>query len=100
MSSASLTWFLLSSMLHTQPEAEEVKEEEHDLIKDESENEEYGSSGKNIEVKDEAEEPGSSSLLKSLPAETDDGMGSGLESAEARGIQKRRSRQSGSDFDS
>lgn len=100
MASASLTWLLVNWVLQAQPESEDVKEEEHDLVKNEPEHEEYGSSGKDVEVKKEAEEQGSSSsLLQSLPAETYDGMGSGLESAEARGLQRRRSHQPGNDSD-
>ena len=101
MASASLTWFILNSILQTSTPKEEAKEEAkeedkkevqdepEDEIKEEIEPDEGSFSTGAVKVKEEEEE--SSRLLQSYPAEAgDSGMGSGLESAEAQGIQKRR----------
>lgn len=86
MGSAGLTWFVLSSVLQPVPTQEEVKEESAESVKDEPEDNEPFSEP----VKVKQEEP--ESLLQSYPPAGDDaGQGSGLESAEARGVQKRRS---------
>lgn len=91
MGSAGLTWFLLHSALNPEKnvkqEQEDVKEEPSGLVKDEPED--NGSSSGSVQVK--GEEPGGS-LLQSYPPERDDsGVGTGTESAEARGVQRRRS---------
>lgn len=89
MGSAGLTWFILSSIL--QPETtphDKIKEESPGLVKDEPED--NGSSSASLKIK--KEEPESSALLQSYPPAGDDsGLGSGMESAEAPGVQKRRS---------
>lgn len=96
MASASLTWFILNSILQSSTPKEEAKEEDKKQVKDEPEHEikeeiepdEGSFSTGAVKVKEEEE---SSRLLQSYPAEAgDSGMGSGLESAEAQGIQKRR----------
>jgi hypothetical protein len=84
MGSAGLTWFILSSVLQPVP-TQEVKEESAESVKDEPEDDEPLSEP----VKVKQEEP--ESLLQSYPPAGDAGQGSGLESAEARGVQKRRS---------
>ena len=92
MSSVGVTWLLMNWVLH--PAAtpkEEVKEESPDMVKNEPETEDSGSSGEPVKIK--KEEPGeaeSSSLLQSYP-EGEPAIGSGLESAEERGLQRRRS---------
>lgn len=91
MGSAGLTWFLLNWILHPEKivkdEPEDVKEEPSGLVKDEPEDDESTSeSGK---VKEE--EPESTILQSYPPTAEDSGLGSGMESAEARGVQKRRS---------
>lgn len=91
MGSAGLTWFLLNWALNPQKtvkrEQEDVKEEPSDLVKDEPED--NGSSSGSVKVKEEEPE---SSLLRTYPPERDDsGLGSGIASAEARGVQRRRS---------
>lgn len=91
MSSAGLTWLVLSWVLQPAPtpkeeEEGEVKEESPERVKAEPEDD--GSSSEPVNVKEEERE----SLLQSYPPAGDDGgQGSGLESAEARGVQKRRS---------
>jgi hypothetical protein len=87
--SATLTWLALTSVLQpaATPKAE-IKEEPQGLVKDESDDD--SSSGGPFRIKKE-EEP-ESSLVHNYPTESDEaGMGSGLESAEARGLQRRRS---------
>ena len=89
MASASLTWFLLTWIRQTETSTDEIKEEEElpEAIKEEIE--EDSSSSESIKVKKEEPE---TSLLQSYPAEGGyAGIGSGRESAEARGVQKRRS---------
>lgn len=91
MASASLTWFLLTWIMQSETLKGEIKEEGkekfHEAIKEEPED--SNSSDEPVKVK--KEEP-KSSLLQSYPAEGDyAGIGSGRESAEARGVQKRRS---------
>ena len=82
MLSASLTWLVLTWVLGNAPtpaikaELDQLKEEP--ATEDESSDE---------SVKKEEEE---TRLLHSVPAESE-AMGSGLESAKARGVQKRRS---------
>lgn len=89
MGSAGLTWFLLNWALNSQKtvkrEQEEVKKEPSDLVKDEPED--NGSSSGSVKK----EEPESSSLQSCPPERDDSGLGSGIESAEARGVQRRRS---------
>ena len=92
VASASLTWIMLGWALR--PEfvpKEEIKGEERDLVKDEPETEDSSSHSGAVKVKEEPEELGISTLLESYPEVDDGGMGSGLESAEGRGMQKRRS---------
>lgn len=92
MASASLTWFLLNLVLRPEPVSmEEIKDEEHDIVKEESETEDIGSSSGPVKVKEEPEEQASSSLLQSYLADDEGGIGSGLEDPEGRGLQKRRS---------
>lgn len=98
MASASLTWFLLNLVLRSEPvSTDEIKDEEHDLVKEESETEDISSSSGAVKIKEEPEEQGSSSLLQSYLAGDEGGVGSGLEDPEERGIQKRRSHLSGYD---
>jgi hypothetical protein len=84
VASASLTWLLLNSVLHAEPTSgRKTKDEDHHSIKDEPED---------SPISPEPfikEEPRESALLQSLPSD-DPGVGSGLESAEARGVQRRR----------
>lgn len=91
MGSAGITWFLLNWVLHPEKtikeEQEDVKEEPSGLVKDEPED--NGSSSEPVKVK--KEEPESSLLQSSPPTGDDSGLGSGMESAEARGVQRRRS---------
>lgn len=82
MLSASLTWLALSWVLMSTPK-NNIKDEPHSPVKDEPE--EHSSSDESVK-KEESE----SRLLHSVPTESE-AMGSGLESAEARGVQKRRS---------
>ncbi|OQD85913.1 hypothetical protein PENANT_c009G04338 [Penicillium antarcticum] len=86
--SASLTWLALTWVLQpaTIPKTE-ISDEPQGFVKDESDGD--SSSGETFRVK--KEEAPESSLVHSLPAEDEAGMGSGLESAEARGLQRRRS---------
>jgi hypothetical protein len=90
MASASLTWFLLTWIMQSDTPKGEIKEEEGDFskaIKDEFED----SSSSSEPVKVKKEEP-ETSWLQSYPAEGDNaGLGSGRDSAEARGVQRRRS---------
>ena len=87
MGSAGLTWFVLTSVLQPAPTKEEIKEEETERVKDEPED--YDSSSEHVKVKEEEPE----GMLQSYPRAGDDAaQGSGHESAEARGVQKRRSR--------
>ncbi|KAJ5095512.1 hypothetical protein NUU61_004868 [Penicillium alfredii] len=87
LASAGATWLLLTWALRPQETPESIKAEPRDLIKEEPE--EDSSSDESVVVK--KEEP-DSTLVKSYPVEGDEsGIGSGLESAEARGVQKRRS---------
>lgn len=86
MLSASLTWLALTWILETTPK-NPIKQEPADLIKQESED--GDTSEESLEIKKEEPE---SRLLCSYPAEGDrSGTGSGLETAEARGVQRRRS---------
>lgn len=89
--SAGLTWFLLNWALHPEKtikeEPEGVKEEPSGLVKDEPE--ETESSSESGKVKEE--EPETALLQRYPPAGEDSGLGSGMESAEARGVQRRRS---------
>lgn len=86
MLSASLTWLALTWILGTISE-NEIKGEPEELIKEESEELETSEESSGIKK----EEP-ESRLLSDYPAEGEGaGQGSGLESAEARGLQKRRS---------
>lgn len=100
MGSASLTWFVVTSIFQSGTTTtvtststntstkEESKGDFEDDSKEDTETEGSNSSGGVIKVKDEETE---SNLLQSYPVETGDaGIGSGLENAEARGIQKRR----------
>lgn len=90
MGSAGLTLFLLNWVLHAKKpikDEQDVHDEPPRLVKDEPEDDE--SSSESVKVK--REEPGSS-LLQSYPPTGDEyGLGSGMESAEARGVQRRRS---------
>ncbi|KAJ6115769.1 hypothetical protein N7523_006186 [Penicillium sp. IBT 18751x] len=85
--SAGLTWFVLTLVLQPAPTKEEIKEEETERVKDELEDED--SSSEPVKVKEEEPE----GMLQSYPRAGDDAaQGSGLESAVARGVQRRRSR--------
>lgn len=85
LSSASLTWLALTWALGAEPKTE-IKEESDRLVKDEPATEdEIDSSDESVKK----EEP-DSRLLHSLPLEGET-VGSGRESAEARGVQRRRS---------
>ncbi|KAJ5132734.1 hypothetical protein N7448_006892 [Penicillium atrosanguineum] len=87
MGSAGLTWFVLSLVLQPAPIEEQIKEEETERVKDEPEDDD--SSSEHVKVKEEEPER----MLQSYPRAGDEAaQGSGLESAEARGMQKRRSR--------
>lgn len=89
VASASLTWFILTSIMQSGIPQAEIKEEENvpESIKEEPED----SSSSSDSVKIKKEEP-ETSLLKSYAAEGEyPGLGSGRESAEARGVQKRKS---------
>ncbi|KAJ6166694.1 hypothetical protein N7470_002141 [Penicillium chermesinum] len=99
MASASVTWAVLTWVVHTQPGADRVKDEDQELLKNEPEEADH-ESGKDVEVKKEPEQEESSSLLQRFPTNDDDGLGSGLESAEARGLQRRRSHRREGDHDS
>ncbi|KAJ5736249.1 uncharacterized protein N7483_001374 [Penicillium malachiteum] len=96
MSTASLIWFVLSSLKPESTSTDEIKDEEQDLIKDEpvtEESESLFSESFKIKKEQPEEQASSSSLLQSYKADSDEGgMGSGLESSEAQGVQKRRSR--------
>lgn len=87
MSSASLTWFIVSSIWQSGTPKEEIKGDSHDDLKEDTETEEGSSLSEGVKVKDEEVD---SKLLQSYPETHDSGVGSGMESAEARGIQKRR----------
>ncbi|KAJ5891993.1 uncharacterized protein N7473_008221 [Penicillium subrubescens] len=91
MASASLTWFILTWIMQAEKPEAAIKEEEDipEAIKEEPED----SSSSSDSVKIKKEEPETkSSFLQSYPAEGDyPGLGSGRESAEARGVQKRKS---------
>ncbi|KAJ5728349.1 hypothetical protein N7493_004679 [Penicillium malachiteum] len=94
MSTASLIWFVLSSLKPEATSTDEIKDEEQDIIKDEPGARESALFSESYQIKKEEpeEHASSSSLLQSYKAESDEGgMGSGLESSEAQGIQKRRS---------
>ncbi|KAJ5760781.1 hypothetical protein N7520_007937 [Penicillium odoratum] len=92
VSSATVTWLLLNWVLRPEPVSmDEIKDEARDLVKDEPETEDTGSSSGAVKVKEEPEEQGSSSLFKSYLADDEGGIGSGLEDPEVRGLQKRRS---------
>ena len=79
-----MTW-----VLGTEPK-NEIKEEPEDSIKEDPE--EQDTSDESSEVKKEEPEEQERTLLSSYPAEGNEGSaGSGLESAEARGVQRRRS---------
>lgn len=87
--SAGLTWLAMAWVLGTEPK-NEIKEEPEDSIKEDTE--EQDTSDESSEVKKEEPEEQERRLLSSYPAEGDEaGTGSGLESAEARGVQRRRS---------
>lgn len=94
MASASLTWFLLTWIMQSETPKGEIKEEEEQEEEEFSETikaepEDSKSSDEPIKVKKEESD---TSLLQSYPAEGEHaGIGSGRESAEARGVQKRRS---------
>ena len=95
MASASLTWFLLMWIMQFETPKGEIKEEVEEVGEEEfsetikPEPEDSKSSDEPIKVKKEESE---TSLLQSYPAEGEHtGIGSGRESAEARGVQKRRS---------
>lgn len=81
MLSASLTWLALSWLLVPTPK-NKIKDEPRPPVKDELE--EQTSSDESVK-KEESE----SRLLYRVPAESE-AMGSGRESTEARGVQKRR----------
>ncbi|KAJ5228223.1 hypothetical protein N7489_008931 [Penicillium chrysogenum] len=86
--SAGLTWLAMTWVLGAMPK-NEIKEEPEDSIKEESGD--GDTSDESSEVKKEEPEE-HERLLSSYPAEGDEvGTGSGLESAEARGVQRRRS---------
>lgn len=89
MGSAGLTWFILSSILQSETTPhDKIKEESSGLVK--AELEDNGSSSASVKIK--KEEPESSALLQSYsPTGDDSGLGSAMESAEATGVQKRRS---------
>lgn len=89
MLSAGLTWLAMTWVLGTMPE-NEIKEEPEGSIKEDPED--TDTSDESSEVKKEEPEEQERRLLSSYPAEVDEaGTGSGLESAEARGLQRRRS---------
>lgn len=91
MGSAGLTWFVLSVVLQPAPTKEEIKEEinEEELERVKDEPEDNDSSSEHVKVKEEEPE----GMLQSYPRAGDDAaQGSGLESTEVRGVQKRRSR--------
>ncbi|KAJ5601468.1 Survival protein SurE-like phosphatase/nucleotidase [Penicillium lagena] len=80
MASASLTWLLLNTVLQSEATpTKTIKDEDHNSIKDEPED---SSTSPGPNIKEEREE---SALLRSFPSD-DPGVGSGLESAEARGV--------------
>jgi seipin len=85
MLSASLTWLAMTWILESMPK-EVIKEESEDVIKEESED--GDTTEESSEVKKEEPE---TRLLSSYPAEGDRASGSGIEKAEDRGVQKRRS---------
>lgn len=85
MASASLTWLLLNTVLQSEPTpAKTIKDEDHNNIKDAPED---SPTSPGPDIKEEREE---SALLQSFLSD-DPGVGSGLESAQARGVQRRRS---------
>jgi hypothetical protein len=97
MASASLTWFILTWIMQAEKPEAEIKEEEDipEAIKEEPED--TSSSSDSVKIKKEEPET-KTSLLQSYPAEGDyPGLGSGRESAEARGVQKRKSHATGGD---
>jgi hypothetical protein len=88
VASATLTWFILNSIMQSPTPQAEIKEEGKipEAIKEEPED--TSSSSDSIKIKKEEPE---TSLTQSYPAEGDyPGLGSGRESAEARGVQKRK----------
>lgn len=89
--SAGLTWFVLNWVLHPEKtikeEPEDVQEEPSGLVKDEPEDIESSSESGKVKK----EEPKSAPLQSYPPTGEDSGRGSGVESAEARGVQRRRS---------
>jgi hypothetical protein len=87
MSSASLTWFIVSSIWQSGTPKEEPKGDSDDELKGDTETEDGSTSSEVVKVKDEEVD---SKLLQSYPETHDSGVGSGMESAEDRGIQKRR----------
>ncbi len=87
MGSASLTWFIVSSIWQSGTPKEELKGDSEDELKEDTETEETSSLSDIVKVKDEEVD---SKLLQSYPETGDAAVGSGLESAEARGILKRR----------
>ncbi|KAF7715673.1 Uncharacterized protein PECH_001549 [Penicillium ucsense] len=91
VASASLTWFILTWVMQSEPVQGKTKIKEEieriERIKEESEDRSYLT--ESVKIKREDPEP---QLLQSLPPEADyAGIGSGREKAEAYGIQKRRS---------
>ncbi|QQK47015.1 Adipose-regulatory protein, Seipin [Penicillium digitatum] len=89
MLSAGLTWLAMTWVWGTMPK-NEIKEEPEDSIKEDPDDQ--NTSEESLEVKKEEPEEQEQRLLSSYPAEGEEtGTGSGLESAEARGVQRRRS---------
>lgn len=102
MASASSTWLLLNWVLTTESGSEPKEEikEEQELIKNEPETEESGSSDEPVQVKKEEPEEQPAWLQRYMAEGDEGGIGSGLESSEAKGLQKRRSHLDEEDDDS
>ncbi|KAJ5158452.1 Survival protein SurE-like phosphatase/nucleotidase [Penicillium coprophilum] len=83
MLSAGLTWLAMTWVWETMPK-NEIKGEPEESVKEESDGD---TSDESAEVKQEQEQ---ARLLSSFPGEGEASTGSGLESAEARGVQRRR----------
>lgn len=89
MLSAGVTWLAMTWILGTIPK-DEIKGEPEDSIKEDPEDQD--TSDESSEVKKEEPEEQERRLLSSYLAEGDEAStGSGIESAEARGVQRRRS---------
>lgn len=100
MASASSTWLLLNWVLTTEPEPKDEIKEEQELIKNEPETEESGSSDEPVKVKKEEPEEQPAWLQRYMAEGDEGGIGSGLESSEAQGLQKRRSHLGDEEYDS